>query len=228
MTSPATISVACRKLVSEDAPLPQSCHFCGEPVLVYGLGSEQGCVHHLDFNRSNNERSNLAIAHNACHLSYHSKAHKRTEEANRKRSATMTGVEHTKERRHNIGLASKRTWQRAEKVVCESCGREIAHTWLKRHKSKHHQGDNNNMAAATKTNGTVDIVTDLSAKKPVTGNAWVERFDNGILEVIVLNHSEKSPGRDNTIKSALRAIAKVASPAQLRSAGLQRIERPTK
>lgn len=55
-----------------DGPWP--CHFCKE--LVYGPipnGKTKyvAIVHHIDEDRSNNDKLNLVVAHHSCHSSYH-------------------------------------------------------------------------------------------------------------------------------------------------------------
>ena len=60
------------------------CHFCKQPLIqdppLQSFGHrrhrkvhEELTVHHLNFNRQNNIRSNLVWCHTRCHKAYHSK-----------------------------------------------------------------------------------------------------------------------------------------------------------
>lgn len=63
--------------------LPAPCHFCSEPVQhrmyetvdgqmrLTGARGRSAVLHHLDEDRSNNDPSNLVLAHHACHTAHH-------------------------------------------------------------------------------------------------------------------------------------------------------------
>ena len=53
----------------ENVPRPWMCHFCDKVVTT--LGAYIGVVHHLDEDPQNNAPENLAVAHHACHVSFH-------------------------------------------------------------------------------------------------------------------------------------------------------------
>lgn len=94
---------------------------------------------------SQTNRTNLVVAHDGCHLSYHSHKRSRTVEQRAKTSATLRGRPRTKEARVSIGAASKRSWdeRRSKRYPCPNgCGRMLADTWVKRHaKACNNQGE---------------------------------------------------------------------------------------
>ena len=54
------------------------CYFCGEIITnrslypkLNGIKKDEITFHHKDYNRSNNTKENLVIAHRKCHMKHH-------------------------------------------------------------------------------------------------------------------------------------------------------------
>ena len=66
--------------------LPAPCSFCGIEVTAWGRGADDGVIHHVDEDRSNNALENLLLAHKACHTAHHGYGKWKSEETRQKMS----------------------------------------------------------------------------------------------------------------------------------------------
>lgn len=99
---------------------PYVCSFCNIEM------DELEVVHHLDHDVTNNDITNLAAAHNACHNSHHHKGKRISDAQREKLSDALTG--RTLSKSHINALTAQHT--------CDDCGYESTRTWITRHKNE--------------------------------------------------------------------------------------------
>lgn len=120
--------------------LPHPCFFCEEPVTQWGRLRDDGLIHHVDDDPTNNVHENLVVAHRSCHTSYHSSSRPRTLEQRQRVRHALVGVPHSTERRSNQSVANKRVWASKKNVrtPCPYCKKPYGHNWLTRHINQAH------------------------------------------------------------------------------------------
>lgn len=134
-------AVAYRTFTEINGDPPWTCGYCGEDVLALTMG--QGCVHHVDEDRSNNDPSNLIAMHTACHVRHH-----RKDKVGNRRGAKLTSAQvrrmsdrqkgrklpwlHNDEVRRKIA-DSKRGKPHVEPKLTCSCGKMCNAGPMKRH-----------------------------------------------------------------------------------------------
>lgn len=85
--------------------LPTTCAFCDNEITRWGSRGDDGVVHHVDQDRSNNDIENLVAMHRRCHVAHHSLLRNYgpvSSEARAKISASLTGRKLSGQHRRNI------------------------------------------------------------------------------------------------------------------------------
>lgn len=140
--------------------LPHPCAVCGEIVERWGKYREDGTIHHIDGDWTNNRLDNLEVVHMKCHVGLHwdetlgeySRAPK-SEEVRAKISASLTGRTDSDEVRRNKSKAAKASYASGRKsaggrakgstdepVPCSFCPQMVKPANLARHE-RGHDGD---------------------------------------------------------------------------------------
>lgn len=91
-----------------DLPLP--CRFCTESVTKWGKATMSGVIHHIDWDFTNNDPANLAVAHTLCHTRHHTAGRKMSPESGDKKRRAML-----------------------RRSICPDCGGEFNPIWMTRH-----------------------------------------------------------------------------------------------
>jgi ribosomal protein L37AE/L43A len=134
---------------------PWQCYSCAKEVVKIGRDSDDGNIHHLDEDVTNDTPGNLVIMHAVCHQHFHGPP---TEDERRRISAKLKGrPSPTKGMKFSPEVNAKKSMpgelnpfygrkhasdtltvmrQPRRRRVCPDCGVEYALNWLTRHKQE--------------------------------------------------------------------------------------------
>jgi hypothetical protein len=135
--SPSYVKVALERY----GPAPWMCSYCNSLIKQLGLKSDEGHVHHVDGDHSNEDPNNLIIIHSACHTRLHRIDRKHTQETREKIASAhkgrpklpehiaaikashvgMLGKTQTQDTRNKISIAHKNLLE----VPCPCCDRRM-------------------------------------------------------------------------------------------------------
>jgi hypothetical protein len=93
-------------------PAPWMCGYCDTLIHQFGKDSDDGQVHHIDGDHENDEPSNLAIIHCACHTKLHRIGYKHTQETRDKIANAHKGISKSPEhiaaiKANHVGMLGK-------------------------------------------------------------------------------------------------------------------------
>lgn len=132
---------------------PWSCYDCDDAVVMIGVGTWDGNIHHLDEDVTNDVPDNLVMMHAICHQRLHgppnaeqrarisaklkgrpspTRGMKFSAETNAKKS--FPGESNPFYGQQHTGESLQKMRRPRARIICPDCGNEYAVNWIERHK----------------------------------------------------------------------------------------------